>query len=84
MKARFGRNIYCQKCGKDDKIKQEWYNTKYICKRCDVEVYEANRKGPAPECFGSFEDVDKCHGCEWKPECFYMPGSWVWRLEVLE
>ena len=82
MKARFGRDIYCQQCGKDDKIIVHylWQHTyHYRCTRCHVKVREVNREQEAPKCFGHFDADDKCHECEWKPECFYMPGSWAWR-----
>lgn len=46
MKARFGRNLVCQKCGKDDKICTNWHGRNsynYWCVRCDVTVKEVDR-----------------------------------------
>lgn len=46
MKGRFGRNIYCQKCGGDDKIRIEWldkFSYKYVCDRCEVKVKESDQ-----------------------------------------
>jgi len=43
MKARFGRDIYCQRCGKDDKIEEVWrdqFSYYYFCTRCKVKVKE--------------------------------------------
>lgn len=47
MYARFGRNIFCQKCGKDDKIIAIWQDQfayHYECTRCHVNVKEVDRK----------------------------------------
>lgn len=53
MKARFGKDIYCQVCGKDDKITIDgtWkldgisrkFGYKYRCNRCGVKVKEIDR-----------------------------------------
>jgi len=43
MKGRFGRNIRCQVCGKDDKIATVWRDGSsyhYFCSRCNVRVRE--------------------------------------------
>ncbi len=45
MMARFGRNILCQECGRDDKIVTQWrdkFNYHYFCERCKVQVKEKN------------------------------------------
>lgn len=45
-KARFGRDIYCQECGKDDQIEGVWVGKfiyHYVCKRCNVVVKEIDR-----------------------------------------
>jgi hypothetical protein len=47
MKARFGRNIFCQECGKDDMIFNKWYDQfryYYICGRCRIKVKEVDKK----------------------------------------
>ncbi|MBA7490235.1 hypothetical protein ES702_00770 [subsurface metagenome] len=47
MKARFGRNIFCQECGKDDRITITWmdrFTYHYTCQRCRVKVKETNHK----------------------------------------
>jgi len=47
MIVRFGRDIYCQVCGKDDKIYADWEDKfiyHYNCERCHVRVKEIDRK----------------------------------------
>ncbi|KXA90220.1 hypothetical protein AKJ62_01380 [candidate division MSBL1 archaeon SCGC-AAA259D14] len=46
MKSRFGRNIHCQECGRDDRIEVEWngkFRYHYECSRCGVRVRETDR-----------------------------------------
>ena len=46
MRVRFGREIVCQKCGKDDRITIAWtdkFAYHYTCQRCRVKVKEIDR-----------------------------------------
>jgi hypothetical protein len=50
MKARFGRDIFCQVCLKDDCIELEWYGKftyHYVCTRCNRVVKERDHTGKA-------------------------------------
>ncbi|MBW2671957.1 MAG: hypothetical protein JRD89_00910 [Deltaproteobacteria bacterium] len=45
MKARFGREIFCQHCGKDDRIVTRWrgkFSYFYWCERCRDVVKETD------------------------------------------
>ncbi len=46
MRARFGRDIVCQVCKKDDAIVIKWldrFSYYYRCSRCHVKVKEVSR-----------------------------------------
>jgi hypothetical protein len=48
MKARFGREIVCQVCLKDDEIIIEWtgrFRYRYWCERCNRKVTEKDYTG---------------------------------------
>jgi DNA-directed RNA polymerase subunit RPC12/RpoP len=56
MRARFGRDIYCQQCGKDDRITimsvalnpviRHRFSYQYVCQRCNLKVAEKGDTHP--------------------------------------